>query len=196
MSLPTDPPAPSASPARRRRGLWLGLGIAVLALGLLCGASAVLAGPRLCAVTEPQSHGLACDIPLPPNATFDERGQTSSGQITVGQITMVAEAPFGTPPAQGTVVGAPVGAPTVIASQILPFRASTTTPEGLRTFYAQQLPAKGWTCVGADDPIFVFGMQGNRAVNVAIPPLPQAGADTLFVVEVVTFSEPLDTSTC
>ena len=39
-------------------------------------------------------------------------------------------------------------------------------------------------------------MQGNRAVNVAIPPLPQAGADTLFVVEVVTFSEPLDTSTC
>jgi len=196
MSLPADPPAPSASPAPRRYGPWLGLGIAVLALGFFAGISAVFAGPRLCAVTEPQRHGLACDIPLPPNATFDERGQTSSGQIMVGHITLVASAPFGTPPAQGTVVGTPVGAPTVIASQILQFRTSSTTPEGLHTFYAQQLPAKGWTCVGADDSIFVFGMQGNRAVNVAISPLLQAGGDTLFVVEVVTFSAPLGTSAC
>lgn len=54
----------------------------------------------------------------------------------------------------------------------------------------------GWRCVQADDPTFVFGIHGNRTISGAILPLPQPAAGTLFVVNVVTFSDALDTSTC
>ena len=37
-----------------------------------CRGRTFVVAPRLCGVTEPQRHGLDCDIPLPPNTTFRE----------------------------------------------------------------------------------------------------------------------------
>ncbi|HEX3271327.1 MAG TPA: hypothetical protein VHR15_11805 [Ktedonobacterales bacterium] len=69
MSLSMDSSSSPSQPARSRRWLWIAL-IVVLALALLVGVGALVVAPRLCGVTEPQRHGLDCDIPLPPNTTY------------------------------------------------------------------------------------------------------------------------------
>ncbi len=68
MSLSMDSSS-SPQPARSRRWLWIAL-IVALVVVLLAGVGAFVVAPRLCGVTEPQRHGLDCDIPLPPNATY------------------------------------------------------------------------------------------------------------------------------
>ena len=68
MSLSMDSSSSPPQPARSRRWIWIALIIA-LAIGLLAGVGALVVVPRLCGVTEPQRHGLDCDIPLPANAT-------------------------------------------------------------------------------------------------------------------------------
>jgi len=69
MSLSMDSSSSSPQPARSRRWVWIAL-IAALVLALLIGVGALVVAPRLCGVTESQRHGLDCDIPLPPNATY------------------------------------------------------------------------------------------------------------------------------
>jgi hypothetical protein len=164
VSLPSDAASPSTPPMRRRRGLWLGLGIALLVVILIVGVGAVFVAPRLCGVTEPQRHGLACDIPLPPNATF----------------VRTFEPPAGTPP----------------GSEILLFHASNTTPDAIHTFYEQQLPSKGWTCVQTGDPLTVRATQGKRSVSIVLAPLAQEGADVPFVVNDFTFASEFDPPSC
>jgi hypothetical protein len=69
MSLSMDSSSSPPQPARSRRWIWIALIIA-LTIALLAGVGALVVAPRLCGVTEPQRHGLDCDIPLPPNTTF------------------------------------------------------------------------------------------------------------------------------
>jgi hypothetical protein len=133
---------------------------------LLVGVGAVFIAPRLCGLTEPQRHGLACDIPVPPNATFDR------------------------------TVEPPAGPQAGIEQQNLLFHASYTAPDAIHTFYSQQLPTKGWTCVNTDDPITVAATRGKRAVSIVLSPLAQEGADVPFVVSVQTFSKKFDPSSC
>jgi len=71
MSLSMDSSASPSQPARSRRWLWIALIIALVAV-LLAAVGTFVVAPRLCGVTEPQRHGLDCDIPLPPNTTFKE----------------------------------------------------------------------------------------------------------------------------
>ena len=77
----------------------------------------VFFAPRLCAVTEPQRHGLACDIPLPPNTTFER---------TVAPYDGVEHSNFG---------------------QDLQYQVAHTSTDAIVAFYRQQLPDKGWKCV-------------------------------------------------
>src|SRR5215467_7788989 len=71
MSTPLDrPPMPAPPPpARGRRALLVALIVLVILVGGGI-AGYVVAGPRLCALTEPERHGLPCDIPLPDGARY------------------------------------------------------------------------------------------------------------------------------
>jgi hypothetical protein len=69
MSLSMDSSSSPPQPARSRRWIWIAL-IVALAITLLAGVGAFVVAPRLCGVTEPQRHGLDCDIPLPAYATY------------------------------------------------------------------------------------------------------------------------------
>ena len=161
MSLPNDSTSASKAPARGRRGLWIGLGAALLVVIILAGVSAVFLAPRLCGVTEPQRHGLACDIPLPANASFD------------GEVA---------PPA-GAVPG--------ITTQNVQYHVANTTSEAVRTFYTQQLPANGWTCLDAEDPVTISAEQGNRGVAVLVAPSAGTSKVVIMIVSVVTFSSDI-----
>ena len=69
MSLSMDSSASPSQPAHSRRWLWITLIIALVVV-LLAAVGAFVVAPRLCGVTEPQRHGLDCDIPLPPNTAY------------------------------------------------------------------------------------------------------------------------------
>lgn len=71
MSASVSPeiPAPAARKGHRRRILLLAL-VVVIVLALLGAVGAFFVAPRLCGLTEPERHGLSCDIPLPSGARF------------------------------------------------------------------------------------------------------------------------------
>ena len=67
---------PAPRKGRGRRPLIIAL-VVVLVLVLIAAASVFFVAPRLCGLTEPARHGLACDIPLPAGAQF--AGQPNPG---------------------------------------------------------------------------------------------------------------------
>src|SRR5690348_4723252 len=69
-------PTSAAREGRGRRPLIITL-VVVLVLALVGGVGAFFVAPRLCGLTEPTRHGLACDIPLPAGAQF--AGQPDPG---------------------------------------------------------------------------------------------------------------------
>jgi hypothetical protein len=95
----------------------------VLLLLLAAGSALfiMVMAPRLCAVTEPQRHGLACDIPLPPNTTFDR-----------------AWAPVG-------------GVEHANSEQRLLYQVAHMTTDAIVVFYRQHLPTTSWHCVQVRD---------------------------------------------
>ena len=62
-------PQPTTRKGRGRRMLLLAL-VVVVVLALLGAVGVFFVAPRLCGLTEPERHGLACDIPLPAGARF------------------------------------------------------------------------------------------------------------------------------
>lgn len=68
-SVSPEMPAPATRKDRGRRILLLAL-VVVVVLALLGAVAAFLVAPRLCGLTEPERHGLSCDIPLPAGARF------------------------------------------------------------------------------------------------------------------------------
>lgn len=78
-----SPEMPTSAPrvGRGRRSLILAL-VVVLVLMLVGAAGLFFVAPRLCGLTEPVRHGLACDIPLPAGAQF--AGQPNPGSQPAG----------------------------------------------------------------------------------------------------------------
>jgi hypothetical protein len=126
----------------------------------------VIVVPRLCGVTEPQRHGLACDIPLPPNTTFDRQVELPGGNLSG------------------------------VASQTLQYHVANTTNDAIHTFYVQQLPTKGWKCIRGDDPTAISGAQGNRGLTIGLAPPSGSSSDVTLVISVATFTKDIDTSAC
>jgi hypothetical protein len=137
-----------------------------LVLVVLVSVSAVLVAPRLCGVTEPQRHGLACDIPLPPNTTFDRE------------------------------VVSPAGAVPGVSTQNLQYHVSNTANDAIKAFYAQQLPGKGWKCVSTEVPLIISAQQGNRGLAVIVAPSDGTSGDVTMIVSVTTFAKDLDITSC
>lgn len=139
-------PLPAPRMSRGRRLLILAL-VAVLVLVLVGAAGVFLIAPRLCGLTEPTRHGLACDIPLPAGAQF--AGQPTPGSQLSG---VTAEA------WSFTLSGAGAQVDTVT------------------NLYKTQLPSAGWQCVQAnvlsDSPEnsqeMVLALNGNRALSVTV----------------------------
>src|SRR5262245_30428389 len=104
----------------------------VLDIALVGTLIALVVAPRLCLVTEPERHGLACDVPLPPTAVF-ERTVEISGEIPPG-----------------------------VEIQNLQLQVRDTTLDEVRNFYLQQLPLKGWTCAKVENAHIITAQKGNR----------------------------------
>ena len=68
-SVSPEMPQPATRKGRGRRMLLLAL-VVVVILALLGAVAAFFLAPRLCGLTEPERHGLACDIPLPTGARY------------------------------------------------------------------------------------------------------------------------------
>jgi hypothetical protein len=64
--------------------------------GFAAGVGALFVAPRLCGVTEPQRHGLDCDIPLPANATFLSQLPTPSEPAGVATKIYDYHVPYST----------------------------------------------------------------------------------------------------
>jgi hypothetical protein len=137
-----------------------------LVLVVLVSVSAVLVAPRLCGVTEPQRHGLACDIPLPPNATFDREA------------------------------GLPAGGLGSVASQSLEYHVANTTPDAIRSFYTQHLPSDGWKCVNGDVPLVISAEQGKRGLNIVVLPPDTSVPAVTVIISILTFTKDFDTHAC
>lgn len=71
MSASVSPEMPTSATRNRpgRRMLLIAL-VVVVVLALLGTVAVFFVAPRLCGLTEPERHGLACDIPLPTGARF------------------------------------------------------------------------------------------------------------------------------
>ena len=71
MSASVSPelPVPATQKRHGRRLLVIALAVVVV-LALAGTAGAFFVAPRLCGLTEPERHGLPCDIPLPTGARF------------------------------------------------------------------------------------------------------------------------------
>jgi hypothetical protein len=95
MSLSVDPSSSPSQPGRSRRWLWIALIIAPLVV-LQAGVGTLFVAPRLCGVTEPQRHGLDCDIPLPANATFLSQLPTPSEPAGVTTKILDYHVPYST----------------------------------------------------------------------------------------------------
>lgn len=142
--MPTPVPAPRKGHGRRPLLIVL---VVVLILVLVGAASAFFVAPRLCGLTEPERHGLACDIPLPTGAQFT--GQPNPGSQISG---VTAEAWSFTVSGDGAQV-------------------ATVTD-----LYKTHLPSVGWQCVQAtvqsDSPentqALVVAINGNRALSVTV----------------------------
>jgi hypothetical protein len=161
MSQPSNPAPSPIPPQRSRRGLWIGLSVALLLLVLLVGVGALFVAPQLCTVTEPQRQGLACDIPLPPNTTFDREVSLPGGELP--------------------------GVP----SQSLQYHVANTTPDQISSFYTQRLPANGWKCVRGDIPSVISGQQERRSVIVSLHPVSGSTSDVTIIISVLTFNKEL-----
>jgi hypothetical protein len=90
-------------------------------------------------VNEPQRHGLACDIPLPANTTFDHELK-SPGDFMPG-----------------------------VTSVILQYHVANGTLESVREFYTQRLPSSGWKCVDASNVGGIEARQDKRILAVLLP---------------------------
>lgn len=158
----TSPEMPMSAPqkSRSRRPLIIAL-VVVLVLALVGAASAFFVAPRLCGLTEPARHGLACDIPLPAGAHF--AGQPNPG----AQISGVAAEAW-----SFTVSGAGAQVDTVT------------------DLYKTQLPSAGWACVQtielSDSPengqALVAAINGNRALSVTLTLGPPDHALSLLIL--------------
>jgi hypothetical protein len=90
--LPSPAPSPAPVPARSRRPLVIALIILVVVVGVGAVGSLVVA-PRLCALTEPERHGLPCDAPLPAGARFASEQVSPSGDPIVTQTWVFTISP-------------------------------------------------------------------------------------------------------
>lgn len=71
MSVSDSPETPaSATRKNRSRRTLVVVLVVVVVLALLGAVGAIFVAPRLCSLTEPERHGLSCDIPLPAGARF------------------------------------------------------------------------------------------------------------------------------
>jgi hypothetical protein len=68
-SVSPEMPQPTTRKGRGRRMFLIAL-VVVVVLALLGAVAAFFVAPRLCGLTEPERHGLSCDIPLPSGARF------------------------------------------------------------------------------------------------------------------------------
>lgn len=80
-SASPEMPTPATGVRRGRVSLILAL-VVVLVLVLVGAVGVFFVAPRLCGLTEPARHGLACDIPLPAGAQF--AGQPNPGSQPAG----------------------------------------------------------------------------------------------------------------
>jgi len=148
MTASESPEMPTPAPRKGsgRRPLLIAL-VVVLVLVLVGVAGAFFVAPRLCGLTEPARHGLACDIPLPAGAQFT--GQPNPG----AQISGVTAEAW-----SFTVSGAGAQVDTVT------------------NLYTTHLPGAGWQCVQtielSDAPengqALVAAINGNHALSVTL----------------------------
>jgi hypothetical protein len=155
------------SPHLRPQQRWQRIALFVLLdITLLGTLIAVLVPPRLCLVTEPERHGLACDVPLPSTAVF-ERTVEINDEIPPG-----------------------------VEIQNLQFQVRDTTTDEVRAFYFQQLPLKGWTCAKVENAHIITSRQGNRDLSVALMPPAETGGRVVMLITMETFTEGIPMTSC
>jgi hypothetical protein len=137
-----------------------------LIIALLGTHIAVVVPPRLCLITEPERHGLACDVPLPPTAVF-ERIVEINGEIPPG-----------------------------VEIQNLQLQVRDATPDEVRTFYLQQLPLKGWTCAKVENAHISTAQKGNRDLSVVLMSPAETGGRMVMLITMETFAAGMPVSMC
>jgi hypothetical protein len=156
------------SPTRSRsRPRWRRIALFILLNSALLGSlTAVVVLPRVCFYTEPERHGLACDIPLPLTAVL-ERVVKINGEIPPG-----------------------------VETQNLQFQVRDTTNEEVRAFYVKELPERGWTCIKADDAYIMSALKGSRDIGVMLSPPAEAGGRVVMLITISTFAQGITAPTC
>lgn len=135
--------------------------LVVLALaGVVVGV--FLVGPRLCGLTEPERHGLACDIPLPANAKFAEQPDPGSG------------------PVGGSIEAWAYTVPAADAGNIADLYARRLPEEGWTCLQTNKVDLLG------SAEATVVALNGNQAISVALNPTSTPGIAQLLIV-VTTF---------
>jgi hypothetical protein len=156
-------PSPRSRPLQRWRRVALFILLDFALLGTLI---AVVVPPRLCLITEPERHGLACDVPLPPTAVFEHTVEIN-GEIPPGVEVLN-----------------------------LQFQVRDATSDEVRAFYLQQLPLKGWACAKVENAHIITSHQGNRELSVVLMPPAETGGRVLMNITMETFTEGFLATRC
>ena len=164
MTLPSQLSSRTISGACRpakRRFRRLGLVLLSLLVVVIVGMSAYTISARACVPPDLSHGGLACDVPVPASAAFQQKVRT----------------PYRNGEGSGT-------------QDMWTFSISPSDLDGVSAYYLRRLPAAGWRCV-AQESGFISGWSDGDWLHPPrhlVVWIPGASIEAILTIAVVTYS--------